>query len=173
MHAKELNTERQEYMAKVIMTCGKICTGKSTYAEKLRRERKGIVLSVDEITLALFGQDVGDKHDEYVEKAENYLLKKSLEIIENDIDVILDWGFWQKSEREYAREFYGRSGVDYEFHYIDISDDEWKKRIEKRNKSIKTNELSAYFVDEGLALKSEGFFEKPTEDEIDIWVRNY
>lgn len=158
-------------MAKVIMTCGKICTGKSTYSEKLRKERKVVVLSVDEITLALFEHDIGDKHDEYVEKAEYYLYKKSLEIIENDIDVILDWGFWQKAEREYAREFYKKHGVEYEFHYIDISDDEWKIRLAKRNKMIESGEVSAYFVDEGLARKVEGFFEKPTEDEIDVWIK--
>ena len=105
-------------MAKVIMTCGKICTGKSTYSGKLSKEYKGVVLSVDEITLALFEHDIGDKHDEYVEKAELYLYKKSLEIIENGIDVILDWGFWQKSERDYAREFYKAHGIGYEFHYL-------------------------------------------------------
>ncbi len=159
-------------MAKVIMTCGKICTGKSTYAEKLRKERKGIVLSVDEITLALFEHNIGDKHDEYVEKAEHYLYNKSLEVIENGIDVILDWGFWQKSEREYAREFYRKNGVEYEFHYLEISDDEWKKRIEKRNKMVMADEISAYFVDENLARKVEGFFEKPTEEEIEVWVKN-
>ncbi len=159
-------------MAKVIMTCGKICTGKSTYSEKLRRELKAVVLSVDEITLALFEDDIGDKHDEYVERAEQYLFGKSLEIIENDIDVILDWGFWQKAEREYAREFYRKNGVKSEFHYIDISDDEWKSRLAKRNKMVEAGEISAYFVDEGLARKVEGLFEKPTEDEIDVWVRS-
>lgn len=158
-------------MAKVIMTCGRICTGKSTYAEKLRTERKGVVLSVDEITLALFEHEIGDKHDEYVERAENYLYKKSLEVIECGIDAILDWGFWQKSEREYARRFYESRGVESEFHYIDISDDEWERRIEKRNRMVEKGEISAYYVDENLAAKVAGIFEKPTEDEIDVWVR--
>ena len=40
-------------MPKVIMTCGKICSGKSTYAQKLRLEYSAVILSVDEITLAL------------------------------------------------------------------------------------------------------------------------
>ena len=55
-------------MAKVILICGKICSGKSTYAEKLRMENKAVLLSIDEIMLALFGFYVGNKHDEYVEK---------------------------------------------------------------------------------------------------------
>lgn len=158
-------------MAKVIMTCGRICTGKSTYAEKLRKERRGVVLSVDEITLALFEHDIGDKHDEYVERAEKYLYGKSLEITESGIDAILDWGFWQKRERDYAREFYKSNGVECEFHYIDIDDEEWKKRIEKRNKKVEAGELSAYFIDENLAEKAAGFFEKPEESEIDVWIK--
>lgn len=42
-------------MAKVILICGKICSGKSTYAEQLRVQNNAVVLSTDEITLALFG----------------------------------------------------------------------------------------------------------------------
>ena len=50
-------------MAKVIMTCGKICCGKSTYAETVCREKQAVLLSVDELMLTLFGQDAGDAHD--------------------------------------------------------------------------------------------------------------
>ena len=39
-------------MSKVILTCGKICCGKTTYAQKLCKENNAILLSVDEITLA-------------------------------------------------------------------------------------------------------------------------
>ena len=68
-------------MPKVIMTCGKICSGKSTYAQKLRLEYSAVILSVDEITLALFGNEAGEKLDDYVCRAENYLYNKSLEIM--------------------------------------------------------------------------------------------
>lgn len=40
-------------MAQVIMTCGKICSGKSTYAQKLSKKYNAVILSVDEITLSL------------------------------------------------------------------------------------------------------------------------
>lgn len=55
-------------MAKVFLICGKICSGKSTYAEYLRTENTAVLLSVDEIMLALFGLYAGNKHDEYTEK---------------------------------------------------------------------------------------------------------
>ena len=42
-------------MAKVIMMCGRICCGKSTYARRLRTEINAAVLSIDEIMLAVFG----------------------------------------------------------------------------------------------------------------------
>ena len=33
-------------MAKVIMTCGKLCSGKSTYARKLKDELGAVILSL-------------------------------------------------------------------------------------------------------------------------------
>lgn len=40
--------------SKIYLICGKICSGKSTYSQKLRDEHKAVILSVDEITLVLF-----------------------------------------------------------------------------------------------------------------------
>jgi len=48
-------------MAKVIMTCGKICSGKSTYAKQICIENHAVILSVDEIMLSIFGQHSGEK----------------------------------------------------------------------------------------------------------------
>lgn len=159
-------------MAKVIMICGKICSGKSTYSEKLRKENKAVVLSVDEITLALFEQSVGEKHDEYVEKLEMYLFEKSLEVIFIGVDVILDWGFWTKEERDYAREFYSSRNINYEFHYIDISEKTWQVRLEKRNKEILAGEVEVYYVDANLKEKVESIFECPDKNEIDVWIES-
>ena len=44
-------------MAKVFLICGKICSGKSTYARKLMENRQAVLLSADEIMLALFVKD--------------------------------------------------------------------------------------------------------------------
>ena len=155
-------------MSKVILICGKICCGKTTYAQKLRNKNNAVLLSVDEITLALFGQHCGDKHDEYVERTEKYLLNKSLELIENNINVVLDWGFWTKAERESAKEFYKSRNIVCELHYIDISDETWKSRLRKRNNDVLANETSAYYVDDNLAEKFASIFEVPSEDEIDV-----
>lgn len=157
-------------MAKVIMVCGKICSGKSTYSEKLRKENKAVVLSVDEIMLTLFGQNAGERHDEYVEKTKKYLFEKSLDIISADVDVILDWGFWTRDERNYTREYYSSRDIHCEFHYIDVSDETWRLYINKRNKKILSEKAAGYYVDDNLANKFNSIFECPDKEEIDVWL---
>ena len=87
-------------MPKVIMICGKICSGKTTYANKIKSTNHAVILSVDEIMLALFGQNVDG---EYVSKVKSYLYKKSLGILEAGINVVLDGGFWTHDERKFAK----------------------------------------------------------------------
>lgn len=157
-------------MAKAFLICGKICCGKSTYAERLRAENRAVLLSVDEIMLAVFGPYAGDKHDEYTEKIQNYFFQKSVEIIKSGMNVILDWGFWSSCKRLAAREFYAARGIACEFYYIDISDEVWKERIAHRNALVLKGEDSAYLIDENLMEKFVGLFEPPSESEIDIWV---
>lgn len=157
-------------MAKVYILCGKICSGKSTYSQKLRKSQKAVILSVDDITLTLLGQNGGDTLDVYVEKLEQYFFQKSVEIVETGINVILDWGFWTKAERDFAKEFYNSHGIEYEFHYISINDEEWYRRLDKRNNDVLEKKSEAYYVDEGLAEKFKSIFEIPTKNEIDFWV---
>lgn len=159
-------------MSKVFLICGKICCGKTTYAEKLCAENNAILLSIDEVTLALFGQHCGDKHDEYVARTEKYLLNKSLEFIQKDINVVLDWGFWTKAERLAVKEFYKSRGIEYELHYIDLNDVIWKHRLIKRNSAVLAKETSAYYVDDNLAAKFASIFEVPGEDEIDVIAKS-
>lgn len=157
-------------MPKVLIMCGKICSGKSTYAEKLKLENKAVILSVDELTLALFENQAGEKLDFYVEKLKEYFLKKSLDMVEAGADVILDWGFWTKKERDYAREFYDSRNISYQFYYMNVGIDEWKKRILKRNQEIKREQLEAYPIDKGLLSKVERMFEEPDRKELKAMI---
>ena len=158
-------------MAKVILICGKICCGTSTYAKRLRNQHNAAVLSVDEIMLALFGQYVGEKHDEYCESLQKYLFEKSLELIETGTNVILDWGFWQRNEREEAKSFYKKRNIKCEMHYIDICDRTWAERVNKRNQTTGHGEPTDYYIDEKLAKKFNSMFEPPSEEEFDICIK--
>ena len=158
-------------MAQVILICGKLCSGKTTYAEALCACHKAALLSVDEIMLALFGQHAGDKHDEYTQKIKAYLFGKSLKLLDAGVDVVLDWGFWTRADRSDAKTFYGMHQIPCELHYIDISGDVWRARLDQRNRAVLSGEANAYFVDDNLAAKFHAIFEPPEKEEINVPVR--
>ena len=157
-------------MATVYLVCGKLCCGKSTYARRLKDAHKAVILSADEIMLAVFGLYAGEKHDEYAANVRTYLFEKSLEFIQTGVDVVLDWGFWTKAARYEAKAFYRSRDIECELHYLDISDELWQARITQRNQSVLAGKTTAYIVDSALAAKFEARFELPAKDEVDVWV---
>lgn len=159
-------------MPKAILICGKIASGKSVYAERLKKQENAVMLSVDELVLSILGSELGDKHDEITERVQAYLFEKSLEIVKAGANVLLDWGFWTKERRQDARDFYRSRGVACEFHYVDTPDEVWRRNIEIRNCAVLAGETNAYFVDDGLMKKLEAAFETPQRDEIDVWHIN-
>ena len=154
-------------MAKIIMLCGRICCGKTTFAKQYIKKNKAILLSVDEIMLKIFGQHCGDKHDEYVKSVKSYLLNKSLELIDAGIDVVLDCGFWKITERTDVKRFYNERNIDTKLIYFAIKDETWYRFIDIRNEKVNNNESEAYYIDENLLTKFKNIFENPSENEID------
>ena len=157
-------------MAKAILICGRLCSGKTVYAERLRAENGAVVLSVDELMIELFGLYAGEKHDEYTARIQRYLLEKSVEILSAGTDVILDWGFWTKETRAEARAFYRSRGFPSELHWLNISDEVWRERIARRNELVASGKAIAYYVDDNLMQKFQTLFEAPDPEEIDVRV---
>jgi len=157
-------------MPEIILICGKICSGKTTYAKKLCRQRRAVLLSVDEIMLSMFGQHCGDMHDTYAERTRNYLLEKAAELYEEGIGAVLDWGFWTKDGREVTAAFFRNRGIPYRLYYIDVPENIWRERLEKRNREVLEGSVRAYYVDENLAAKFEAVFQMPDDEEIDCRI---
>ena len=156
-------------MAEVIMTCGRLCCGKTTYARKLQEQRNAVILSIDEVMLTLFPEGAGEAHDRLAQKTEKYLLSLSLQILQAGTDVILDWGLWTRAQRGRLRDFYNSRGIVNKIHYLRTGEEEWQRRIRKRN-AVRQEEPSAYFVDEGLLQKTNALFEEPSAEEVDLIV---
>ena len=157
-------------MAKVIAVCGKICAGKSFYAQQIREWENAVILSCDELTKDLFDNNLGEKHDEMAMRIWQYFLKKSVEIVCAGCSVILDWGFWTAEKRSAVSDFFRSRNVCCEWHYIDVDDQTWKKNIEERNERIVRGEGgSDYFLDDGLMKKLLLQWEAPSKREIDVW----
>lgn len=154
-------------MAKVVITCGKLCSGKTTYAEALSDELPAVHFSIDDLTLLLLGPYPGDILDEYFTKLEGYFYEQCVKLARRGINSVIDLGLWTKKERIQAREYFREKGVECEIHYLKIEDNLWHKRIEKRNRDIEDGAVKAYYVDENLLKKFESWFEEPEPEEVD------
>ena len=158
-------------MGKAILICGKVCSGKTTYAQTLVKERGAILLSCDEITL-LFGQYLGDRHNEIVERTEKYLFRKAVELLPKGVNIILDWGFWQKSKRDEATAFFMERGFAVEWHYVQVSDGIWHRNLAERNSGFTGANDDFYFIDDGMADEFGRIFEEPRSGEYDFLYEN-
>ena len=100
-------------------------------------------------------------------------MKKAVEIVKAGCNVILDWGFWTKAERQETTKYFNQFDIDVEWHYIDIEQSRWERLIEERNNKIKNgNGGSNFYVDEGLLNKLLSKFEEPTREEMNVWIEN-
>lgn len=159
-------------MAKVIAICGKICAGKTYYANTLKIKENAVILSCDEVTSLLFDNDLGDGHDQMVGRIMTYLLNKSIDIIKTGVNVILDWGFWTSIERQKVKTFFKSNDIVCEFHYIDIDDHSWEENIKKRNAKIQAGQGGFdFYFDEELRKKLLSRWQTPTKKEIDVWYK--
>ena len=157
-------------MGKLILICGKICSGKSYYAKQLKSKYNGVILSTDEATYDLINNEQGDFYNIFAERVNRYLRKKAVEIAQAGANVILDWGFWTRENRTEISEFLKSYNIQYEWHYIDINDTLWQKNIDERNSRILEGKGgSDFYVDEGLLTKLLAIFEVPKKSEIDVW----
>lgn len=157
-------------MAKIIAICGKICSGKTYYANQIKQAQKAVILSCDELTKALFDNDLGEKHDEMALRIWRYLMKKSVELVNAGCSVILDWGFWSAENRKSLTAFCRAENVRCEWHYVQVDDQTWHKNIEERNRRVLSGEGGwDYYLDEGLMQKLLCRWQPPCKDEIDVW----
>ena len=93
-------------MSKVIMMCGVCGSGKTTYAKK--KEQEGYIrLSIDEEMWKLYGRKGIDYPEEQYEKlseqVEAALQKKLLSLIQQGKDVVIDFSFWSKENRNFYK----------------------------------------------------------------------
>ena len=157
-------------MAKVVLICGKICSGKTWYAKDLQNREKAVILSTDEATFHLIHNEQGEFYNVFAQRVNGYLRVKAVDIVKAGANVILDWGFWTERDREDISAFLRKNGVAFEWHYVDVPDEIWQRNIEQRNARVASGRGgSDFYVDEGLRNKVESLFQPPSREEIDVW----
>ena len=148
-------------MAKIVALCGKLCAGKSTLARKLRDELPAVILNSDELTLAL-----PFDHDATYPAVKEFLWRKAVEIVRAGADVVLDFGFWSRADREEITAMAVAAGISLQWRYVSVTDEEWRRNIASRNEKVLSGEERGYFIDEGLMKKCLGLFEEPLPGEL-------
>lgn len=143
------------------LLCGKVCSGKSTFAKMLHQKNNGVILSCDDLMLSIFDEHLGDNHDTVANRCKEYLYKLATNIATSGIDVILDFGFWSKLERSTIKNRFNSLKIPTTLHYIYIDDYTLEQHISKRN-----SEHTRYFIDENILKKCNNLFEPPTPEEL-------
>ena len=159
-------------MAKVTLICGMLCSGKSMLARKVCAQSGAVLLSCDELMLSLFPEDaLGEMYETYAARAKEYLLLQTEKLVRADVDVVLDWGFWTRSEREYMARRFASAGIAVEWMQTLVDQNTWETYIESRNESVKNGSMKEYLIDEALRSKALARFEPLTEDELKLYAR--
>lgn len=152
-------------MAQVHLICGRICSGKSLHSRRMQKELGAVILSCDEVTTTLFPDGLGAGHDAMMPRVKQYLLQKTEQLIALGVDVILEWGFWCRADREAIAAWLCAHDIAYTWYLADVPEETWKAYIEDRNARILRGETQDYYVDDGLRDKCLAAFEAPGDDE--------
>lgn len=156
-------------MSNLILLCGKPGCGKTTLANNLTEEFKLVHLSADDFMLKLFGEIVDrELFNVKLRACKDKIYELCEQLLSNDVDVVLDFGFWSKEERSNIRNRFKKYNV--HVVYLKVDDESIFARIENRNKKLKENE---YYMDKNTFTFLSSLFEEPKEDENVVVYKSY
>ncbi len=142
-------------MATLIMMCGLPGSGKTTLARRIERERDALRLTPDEWIARLYGTELTppalDWCRDPVEAIQWELAERALRL---GVNVVLDFGFWSRVEREEFRARAAALGAGSEIYFLDVP----------------RAELSARVAERAGALPPPGTF-RVTEAQLDAWFK--
>ena len=152
-------------MATLFLICGLPGAGKTTLAKQLEFARPALRLSPDEWIAPLLADASNtaelDRLRTPVESLQWDVAKRVLTL---GVDVVLEWGFWSRAERDHLRAEAEALGARVELHYLAVARDELWARLSKRNANLPpgTFTVTAEQLDQWSS-----WFEPPTADELE------
>jgi predicted kinase len=144
--------------------CGLPCSGKTTLAKQIEQERAALRLTPDEWISRIFGADVaGEALDAARDPVEAALWELAARVLTLGVDVILDFGFWAREERDEFRLRAAQLGARSELHFTDVPEEVLLARLAARNAQLPPG---TFWIDEARLRLWASLFEPPTEDEL-------
>jgi predicted kinase len=151
-------------MATLYLMVGLPCSGKTTKAKELEYELFALRLTPDEWQVNLFGHDTLDpEHDKRHSLIEALLWQIAGRALSLGTNIILDFGFWAKEERDDYRSRARKLGARSEIVFMDVDEDELMKRVRIRNENLSN---TVAYIPEELMISWIRFFQKPDANEL-------
>ena len=142
------------------------CSGKTTFAKTLEKQEQALRFTPDEWQLKLFNQRVYDEHSDHdimKRKLEKFIWTVAADALKLGVNVILDFGFWTKVERDDFRLRAKQLGVGFKIHFMDVPKDELLARMTGRNAEV---EYTAFICEPKHMERWYAIFEPPSSDEL-------
>ncbi len=151
-------------MATLHLMVGLPCSGKTRLARQLEAELPALRLTTDEWHTRLFGNDAEHtEHDHRHSMIEDMLWNIAARALVLGINVILDFGFWARVEREDYRARARQLGAGSEIHFLDVPEPELWRRLWARNAHPSPGE---FYIPEAMFKSYLPIFQPPTADEL-------
>jgi predicted kinase len=151
-------------IARLLLVCGLPGSGKTTLSRQLQVTTGAIRMCPDEWIAAL-GFDGYDEDARGRVEALQWALAQ--ELLKAGQNVILEFGFWSRMERDRMRESARAMGARVELRYCRVPLDELWARLEARNQSLP--EATFAVRREDLEVWATEYFEEPGEEELQLF----
>ena len=152
-------------IATLHLIVGLPCSGKTTLARELEKKYSALRLTPDEWHIPLFGHDMNDKdHDARHELVESLLWDLAAKVLVLGVDVILDFGFWGRSERDDFRSRAAKLGADFKIHFLDVPEEMLLERLAARNAQLPQG---TFRIPEAKLKEWILLFEPPSQEELE------
>ncbi len=138
--------------------------GKTTIARQLEQEHSALRLTPDEWHIRIFGNDTEEaEHDARHTLIETIMWDVAERALTLGVNVILDFGFWARVEREDFRNRAAKLGAGSEVHFAYAPVDVLMQRIEERNSQAP---VGAFVIPLSSMKKYIPIFQPPDADEL-------
>ncbi|GAA1014052.1 hypothetical protein Aple_042460 [Acrocarpospora pleiomorpha] len=148
---------------RLILLCGLPGSGKTTLAKHLAIELPAIRLCPDEW---LAGLGVDFYEEEARDRLEGLLRQHAYDLLRLGQNVILEFGFWARAERDELRLAARALGAAVELRYLDVPFDELWRRVESRNRE-RAHEVA--LISKDAIEQWAKVFQSPDQDELALF----
>ena len=153
-------------MYDILCLCGKVGSGKTSYAYELESMGGHIVIGLDLLMQPLFGNSLArNEFDEKRDICIDYIYGIARQIAGKNDTIVFDLGYWTKTSRAYVLKTFRDFRV--KFIYFKIDRDIQEQRIMRRN----SLEYGTYIFTAKMIDELNGLFEEPDKSEgIDLEI---